>query len=137
MKYGWLKGKVINLEDQGMDFTKAGFRYGINVFDALRVTTKKENDDNFRYTIFNPSKHIRRLMKGAEWIGLDINYTEKEILESIKKIIVKNSPKEDFGIRIFCYSNEQRISNSRDRCCLLIYLINLDLLVNAILSHLP
>ncbi len=73
----WIDGELFDAADARVDFISNSFQYGFSVFEGIRAYKTPEGP-----AIFRLKEHIERLFKSAKIIGLDIPYTEQEIIDA-------------------------------------------------------
>ena len=64
----YVNGKYIDSSKAHISIGDAGFLYGDGLFETMRFDNRQ---------IFSPLKHIRRLQKGLEIVGISISDTKK------------------------------------------------------------
>lgn len=87
--YIWVDGGVKSISESKVPFLTHSFHYGSGVFEGVRCY-KTDNDR----AIFRLDEHVSRLFFSAKSIGLKINFSENEIKEAIKGLIIKNDLEE-------------------------------------------
>ena len=87
MIYYYINGKFELSADAKISFDDAGFLYGDGLFETIRF------DDR---SLFSPEKHLCRLSKGLDIIGLKIEHSQSDLFDLLNKVIHKN--KLDSGI---------------------------------------
>ena len=78
-------GKIIEERDANISITDKGYFFDFAVYSSIKVIQGK---------IFFPDYHIARLFESAKLIGLEHNFSEKEILDWLNKLIEINKIKD-------------------------------------------
>ena len=124
MKTALLDDVPVDLERTGLSFDSGAFRYGICVFDALKVT-RTTNAAESTYCVYKAQQHIRRFLEGLQVVGIPLTKSAAEIERTIERTIALNVPQTDFGVRIFAFENSRRFLGGSPS--LLSLLLDLDL----------
>ena len=93
----WIDGQLIDAADAQVDFISNSFQYGFSVFEGIRAYKTSEGP-----AIFRLKEHIARLFKSAKIIGLDIPYSQQEIIDACTET-VRASGYEECYIRPVAY----------------------------------
>lgn len=89
-KYCWANGKIVPLEKASVPVNDLAVLRGYGVFDFLKTVNGKP---------FLWQEHWTRFLNSAKLLNLKINFSEKEILGIIKKLLVKNKMR-DASVRL-------------------------------------
>ena len=73
----WINGKFVEWKNAHVDFVSNSFQYGFSVFEGIRAYKTDAGP-----AIFRLDSHIDRLFKSAKIIGLDIPYTQQQIVDA-------------------------------------------------------
>ena len=84
-KYCYLNGKIIPEEKANINLKDIVFFRAYGIFDFLRTYNKKP---------FLLKKHLDRFQKSAQFLNLKIPVSQREIVEIIKKLILRNKFRE-------------------------------------------
>jgi branched-chain amino acid aminotransferase len=106
----WINGKYIDNSKLGISAWDAHYFFGYAVFDAFRTYNKKLHLVN---------EHLNRLYKSASLTGIKINYTKKEILEILYKMMTKNKEffiNDEYRFMIFATPGNFNIYNDYGKC---------------------
>lgn len=90
MTYFWVDGKFIDKKNSLFSLELGALHYGSVVFDGiLAIETPEKNKK--KVALFRPTEHIDRFLKSANIMGLNLKYSNNEIMEIIEKTIRFNS----------------------------------------------
>ena len=81
----WFNGKLIPQRDATVPILSHGFSRGSAIFDVLGVHVGPEGPVAFRM-----DDHLKRLMKSAELLGMELAYSTEEIIEAVKATVKAN-----------------------------------------------
>lgn len=108
MKYGLINNHLIDIDKNGLNFKESGFRYGLVIFETVHV--KKISKNNFRILFIE--EHVKRLENSSYSLGFNVEISVENIVNQIKKLQKFNGITDDFIIRIYLYSTDDKISGS-------------------------
>ena len=100
----WLNGKLIPWGEATVPLLSHGFSRGSAIFDVFGI--HKGPDGLFA---FRMDEHLKRLMKSAELLGMEIAYSSEEIIDAVTETVRAN----DIGrglVKILAYWGEEAIS---------------------------
>ena len=99
----WLNGKLIPWGEATVPLLSHGFSRGSAIFDVFGI--HKGPDGLFA---FRMDEHLKRLMKSAELLGMEIAYSSEEIIDAVTETVRAN----DIGrglVKILAYWGEEAI----------------------------
>lgn len=96
-QYIWKNGQFVFWNDAQTHVLSHALHYGSAVFEGIRCY-KTQNGS----AIFKLKEHIERFFYSAAQIGMQMNYTEKEMTEAIIDVVQKNNCDEAY-IRPLAY----------------------------------
>lgn len=106
----WIDGEFVDQSEAKVDFISNSFQYGFSVFEGIRAYKTKDGP-----AVFRLKEHIDRLFKSAKIIGLDVTYTEEEIIEACLETVRKNEFEECY-IRPVIYIGSGGMGLSPEGC---------------------
>ena len=80
-----LNGKIIEEKDANVSIADKGYFFDFAVYSSMKVIQGK---------IFFPDYHVVRLFESAKLIGLEHNFSEKEVLNWLNKLVEINKTKD-------------------------------------------
>ena len=86
-----INGKLFVRSDAKISVFDSGFLLGDGIWEGIRLHNSK---------LVFIEEHLERLFFSAKGISLDINYTKKEIIDEIHKVLDKNKMKDNIHIRL-------------------------------------
>jgi len=104
--YIWKNGKFIKWEDATTHLITHALHYGSGAFEGIRFYDTKQGP-----AVFRLKEHTRRLFYSAKTLDMKIPYSQREINETILKLIKKNKIKKGY-IRPLVYYGEERMGLS-------------------------
>ncbi len=81
----WINGKMVPRREATVPILSHGFSRGSAIFDVLGVHPGPDGPMAFRL-----DDHLKRLMKSAELLQMELAYTTEEIIEAIKATVKAN-----------------------------------------------
>ena len=73
-----LNGKIIKERDANISIADKGYFFDFAVYSSVKVVQGK---------IFFPDYHVARLFESAKLIGLEHNFSEKDVLNWLNKLV--------------------------------------------------
>ena len=101
----WLNGKLIPQRDATVPILSHGFSRGSAIFDVLGAHVGPEGTMAFRM-----DDHLKRLMKSAELLGMELAYSTEEIIEAVKATVRANRIGRGI-IKILAFWGEEALIN--------------------------
>jgi branched-chain amino acid aminotransferase len=92
--YVWFNGKLVEWENAKVHVLAQGIHYGIGVFEGIRGYY-----DDECIKIFRLEDHMRRFLKSAKIIHLEIPYTLEELINAVIEVVKANNFKTDIYMR--------------------------------------
>jgi len=99
----WLNGKMIPWGEATVPLLSHGFSRGSAIFDVFGI---HEGPDGL--FAFRMDEHLKRLMRSAELLGMEIAYSTEEIIDAVTETVRAN----DIGrglVKILAYWGEEAI----------------------------
>jgi branched-chain amino acid aminotransferase len=81
----WLNGELIPWQEAHVPILSHGFSRGSAIFDVFGIHLGPKGPVAFR-----SDEHIKRLMKSAELLGMELAYSADEIFEAVKTTVNSN-----------------------------------------------
>ena len=81
----WLNGKLIPWQQATVPLLSHGFSRGSAIFDVFGVHVGPDGPMAFRM-----DEHIKRLLKSAQLLGMEMAYSAEEIVEAVKTTVNAN-----------------------------------------------
>ena len=98
----WFDGEFLDWQDAKVHVLTHGLHYASGVFEGVRAYDGK---------IFRLAEHTARLFKSAEILDMTLNYTQDDINEICKEILIKNNIKDGY-IRPFAWRGSEMMQIS-------------------------
>lgn len=93
----WMDGKLVDWDNAKIHILTHGLHYATAVFEGIRCYSTKKGP-----AIFRLEEHIKRLVNSCKMYHMTLEYSEKELKESIIETIKINNV-QDCYIRPICY----------------------------------
>lgn len=93
----WMDGKLVDWNNAKIHILTHGLHYATAVFEGIRCYSTKKGP-----AIFRLEEHIKRLVNSCKMYHMTLEYSEKELKESIIETIKINNV-QDCYIRPICY----------------------------------
>ncbi|HEX4773978.1 MAG TPA: aminotransferase class IV [Candidatus Saccharimonadales bacterium] len=101
-------GELLPIEQAGVPLSRVEYAYGFGVYESIRVT---------KGMALFLADHIQRLLKSAEIIGLEHNFSLELAKQSVLELIDRNSA-ETCNIKILLIGGRDKDSATLDILCL-------------------
>jgi branched-chain amino acid aminotransferase len=85
----WWNGELVPWEDARPHFVSKGLQYAITVFEGVRAYSGPAGS-----AIFRLEDHTKRLLRSATLIGIDLNYSEEDMIEAQLRVVSENGLEE-------------------------------------------
>jgi branched-chain amino acid aminotransferase len=85
----WMDGKLVDWNDATLHFVSNSFQYGFSVFEGIRAYKTGSGT-----AVFRLDTHIDRMFKSAKIIGLDLPFTQRQIIDGCVEAITANDYEE-------------------------------------------
>ena len=99
----WLNGKLIPWQEATVPLLSHGFSRGSAIFDVFGVHLSPAGPVAFRM-----DEHIKRLMKSADLLGMELAYSAEEIVEAAKTAVIENKIGRGL-VKVLAYWGEEAI----------------------------
>ena len=83
----WFNGKLVEWNDSKIHVLNHGLHYASSVFEGERAYNGK---------IFKSEEHTQRFFEGAQTMDMEIPFTQSEILNAKKELIISNGLKDAY-----------------------------------------
>ena len=102
-KHIWLNGEFYKWDDAKIHALSHTLHYGLGVFEGLRAYKGNQNG-----SIFRLKDHTERLFSAASKINIKIPYTQTELNQLQKDVLIKNNLEEAY-IRPFIFLGPEEL----------------------------
>jgi branched-chain amino acid aminotransferase len=99
----WLNGELIPWRDATVPLLSHGFSRASAIFDVFGIHVGPDGPMAFRL-----DEHLKRLMKSAELLEMELAYTTEEIVEAVKAIVKANNLGRGI-VKILAYWGEESL----------------------------
>jgi len=106
MAYAYFNDEIVPEEEANINLKTNSFHYGTVVFEGIRAYYNKEKDKMF---ILFAKEHYERLLKSAEGLFMNVNYSADELVNITKELLRKSEVSQDFYIRPVIYFKDLKI----------------------------
>ncbi len=93
----WMDGRLVDWDDATVHVLTHSLHYGLGVFEGIRAYQTSGGAGVFRLTA-----HVHRLHQSAQVLGIEIPYSESDIVEAVK-LVVRTSGLDACYIRPIAY----------------------------------
>ncbi len=101
----WLNGELIPRAEATVPILSHGFSRASAIFDVFGVHVGPKGPVAFRM-----DEHIKRLMKSAELLGMQMAYSDAEIVDAVKIVVGENNLGRGI-VKMFAYWGEEALIN--------------------------
>ncbi len=102
MSKAYFKGQIQDSEQSKVSIASHSLQYGTTVFGGMRGYLREGKARMFRI-----DDHFERLINAAKIFGMDFKMEFSEFQKIVADLVAANSPKTDFYIRPFIYSDDE------------------------------
>ena len=81
----WYNGKVVRADELSVGIGTHGLHYGTGVFEGIRSYATDHG-----VAIFRLPEHLQRLCDSAHVYGMNINFSEDELIEACRQVVALN-----------------------------------------------
>ena len=106
LPFAWFKGQCVPFDEAKVSIATHALHYGTAAFGGMRAIPDPSNPNNI--LLFRPDKHAKRLCQSAKYLLTELN--EEYVLDSIKRILIANSPTKPIYLRPFIYTSDLGIA---------------------------
>ncbi len=96
-KFIWMDGKFVPWKDANVHVLTHTLHYGLGVFEGVRCYKTRKGP-----AVFRLKDHIFRLKNSAKMVGMKIPFSAGDLIDAVKKTIIRNNIKECY-IRPIAY----------------------------------
>jgi branched-chain amino acid aminotransferase len=100
----WINGELVSHPDATVPILSHGFSRGSAIFDVFGIHPGPQGP-----TAFRMDDHLKRLMKSAELLEMELPYSSAEIVEAVKATVKANRIGRGI-IKILAYWSEEAIT---------------------------
>lgn len=105
----WFNGRLIGWNDSKIHLTSYSLHYGAAAFEGIRFYQTKKG-----IALFRLKDHIKRLLKSAEILGMNIRYSQKELEKSAKLTVKASGMKSGYLRPIIFYGESKLFVHAKD-----------------------
>jgi branched-chain amino acid aminotransferase len=110
--YAFFEGKVVPVEDARVSIMTNALQYGTGVFAGLRGYYNAEGG---YLSVFRIEDHFKRFLQSFKIIGVEIEYSQEDLVRITKELVEKNKPQTDTYFRPFGYAGSLNLSPNLER----------------------
>ena len=110
--YVFFDGKITKVEAANVPIMTNALQYGTGVFGGIRGYY---NDKEKKLSIFRIEDHVKRFLSSLKILGVELKYSQEELVKIILDLAKKNNPKTDAYFRIFAYAGSINLSPNLER----------------------
>jgi len=96
LKYVWMNGKILQWKDATVHVSSPIVNSGLGVFEGIRAYWSEERSQLY---VFRLKDHVQRLFDSSKAHRMKIEFSKKQIEDSIAQIVARNGLREDVYIR--------------------------------------
>ena len=104
-KYVWLDGRYVLLGKAMIPITAHAIHYGTSVFEGIRAYWNKDN-----LFVFRLDDHIRRFRRSGQFYGMNLGFSDRQIINAVTGLCKKNGMKKSCYIRPFYFIGDYGIN---------------------------
>ena len=104
-KYVWFDGKFVPLSKAKVPITTHAIHYGTSIFEGIRGYWNTKN-----LYIFRLNDHVKRFRNSGKFYNITLNFSDKQIENTVLNLCRKNKIKESCYIRPFYFVGQYGIN---------------------------
>ena len=104
----FFNGQKVSLKDAKVGIMTHALHYGTAVFEGIRGNW---NESKEKMIIFRLKEHYDRLLRGANILKMNLDYTSQEMCDITVDLVKSNGYKEDVYIRPLAYKSQELVAN--------------------------
>src|SRR3954466_10462042 len=85
----WMNGQLVQDSEAMVPFLTAGLHYGMGVFEGIRCYETARGP-----AVFRLREHLRRLAESAHIIGLELKWSEADLVKAHCEVVTANGFRE-------------------------------------------
>ncbi|MFH0773235.1 MAG: branched-chain amino acid transaminase [bacterium] len=105
--YAFFNHSVVKTENAKVSIMTNALQYGTGVFGGVRGYYNKNEG---YLSIFRLEDHMKRFLSSLNIVGVGFDYSQRELVEIVKKLVEKNKPQTDTYFRPFAYAGSTNLS---------------------------
>lgn len=92
----WLNGEMLRVNEAKINVLSPTAQFGANVFEGIRCYWNNREEQLYGFRL---EEHFARLKKSIKLFQIKSQYTDRELENNFKEIILANEYKEDIAVR--------------------------------------
>jgi branched-chain amino acid aminotransferase len=105
-RFAFFGGKIVPYAEAKVGVLTHGLNYGTGVFGGLRGYWNSEEQELF---VFRPVEHFRRFLESARLLGMELPYTEDDLVAVLVDLLRHENLRTDAYVRPLAYLSDERI----------------------------
>jgi branched-chain amino acid aminotransferase len=105
-RFAFFGGKIVPYAEAKVGVLTHGLNYGTGVFGGLRGYWNADAQELF---VFRPLEHFRRFLESARLLGMELPYTEDDLLAVLLDLLRHENLRTDAYVRPLAYLSDERI----------------------------
>lgn len=90
--YVWMDGSFVPFAEAQVPLMTHTLHYGYGVFEGIRAYARPDGESH----IFRLREHVERLFESASILGLEVSFSEAEIMDACVEVLKKNNFKSGY-----------------------------------------
>ena len=112
LPFAFFEGKITPIEKAQVSIMTNALQYGTGIFGGMRGYFNKEKNE---LNIFRMDDHLARFLSSLKILGVEIEYTQKDLKKIFLDLIQQNKPEKDVYFRPFAYAGSLNLAPDLDR----------------------
>lgn len=105
MPFAYFEGEIVPSDQAKISIASHSIQYGTTCFGGMRGYLR-----NGKGRLFRIEDHFQRLVNAAKIFGMNFKMSFEDFGKAVAELIKVNSPKTDFYIRPFIYSDDEELT---------------------------
>ncbi len=112
LPFAFFEGKITPIEKAQVSIMTNALQYGTGIFGGMRGYFNKEKNE---LNVFRMDDHLTRFLSSLKILGVEIEYTQKDLKKIFLDLIQQNKPEKDVYFRPFAYAGSLNLAPDLDR----------------------
>lgn len=104
--YAYFQKQIVPLEEAKIGIMTHAFNYGTACFEGIRGNWSERDEQVY---LFRTLEHFQRLRKSCKILGIELPYTDAELMDLVVKVVEQCGYREDVYIRPLAYKSDEKV----------------------------
>ena len=105
-RYAYFQRQIVPLEEAKISVMTHAFNYGTACFEGIRGNWNAQRGQIY---LFRALEHYQRLRKSCKILGIELPYSDDELMDLTVRLVEKCGFEEDVYVRPLAYKSEEKL----------------------------